>query len=252
MRGVRRIQRDLRDRRHVEGYVVATASIVLAVLSLFGDLVGDEVRWAVVLAALGLLTYQITLPERETDLDNVLHSRTVFEEVTVSSRLRNAREVWIFGPSAINVLTADAANHLRTHVLNRHDGVVRIMVLEPDGQAAIELAAHQLDHATTFPTVDLPHALAATVERIETMAGWSTPGTFEYGFAPFNPGFSILAVDPYGKAGSLIVEFHGLHNESTSDRMHIELTRTNSEHWFAYWRDQFEHLWQTSRHPPGP
>ena len=252
MRGLRRIQRNLRHRRHVEVYVVVAASIVMAVVSLFGDLVGDEVRWAVVLAALGLLTYQITLPDRSADLDSVLHSRTAFDDVTVGSRLRNAREVWIFGPSAAYLLTAELTNHLRRHILSRPDGLVRVVILDPEEDAAVELAARHLDQEADKPAVELPNALVTSIGRIEAMAAWTTPGTFEYGFAPLNPGFSVLAIDPYGKAGSLIVEFHGFHNESTSDRMHIELTRTNSEHWFAYWRDQFEHLWQSARHPPTP
>jgi hypothetical protein len=46
MQRLRRVLRDLRNRRHVEVYAVVGASIVLAVLSLFGDLVGEEVRWA--------------------------------------------------------------------------------------------------------------------------------------------------------------------------------------------------------------
>lgn len=249
MHGLRRIRRDLKERRHVEVYVVTAAAVVLAVLSLVGDLVGAEIRWAVVLAALSLLTYQIALPTRSNDLDDVLHSRTSFDDITFSSRLRRAKAVWVFGPSAVDLLTADTANHLRTQVLSRREGVVRIMVLDPAQQEAVGLAASQLDHSTDYPTVDLAPALAGTVGRIEMMAGWDVAGTFEYGFAPFNPGFSIVAINPYGKDGLLIVEFHGLHNESTASRMHVELTRASSEHWFAYWRNQFEHLWRTARRP---
>jgi hypothetical protein len=249
MQRLRRIARDLRHRRHIEVYVVVVASIALAVLSLFGDLVSDEVRWAVVLAALGLLTYQITLPDRPTDLDHVLHDRAAFDDVTLSSRWRGAREVWIFGPSVAYLLTAEAASHLRSHVLARQDGVVRVLVLDPEEQAAVELAGRQLDQATAFPIIDLAKALAATIGRLEMMARWDTQGAFEHRFAPFNPGFSVLAIDPYGKAGSLIVEFHGLHNEANASRMHIELTRAKSEHWFGYWRDQFEQLWDIARCP---
>jgi hypothetical protein len=62
-----------------------------------------------------------------------------------------------------------------------------------------------------------------------------------------------LAADPEtrhrAEDGLLIVEIHGLRNEATASRMHLQLTRTSSERWFVYWRNQFEHLWQSARRP---
>jgi hypothetical protein len=249
MNVLRRIGRDLRERRHIEVYAVALVSTCLAFLSLVGDLVSDDVRWAVVLAALGLLTYQVALPSRSTDLDDVLHSRASFDDITFGSRLTRANEVWIFGPSAVSVLSADSANHLRTKVLSRRDGIVRVMLLDPLEQEAVRIAARQLDHSTDYPAADLDSALAATIGRVERMADWNTEGEFEYRYAAFNPGFSLVVIDPYGKESLLIVEFHGIHNESLASRMHLEMTRADSEHWFSYWRSQFEHLWISARRP---
>jgi hypothetical protein len=249
MRGLRRIERDLRERRHVEAYVVAAAAVVLATLSLIGDLVGDELRWAVVFAALSLLTYQVALTPRSDDLDDLLHNRAAFDDVTFHSRLRRAQDVRIFAPSGVNLLSADTANHLRTEVLSRQEGLVRIVVLDPHEPEAVAITARQLDQSTEFAAVDLASGLATIVNRIEMMASWNVAGTFEYGFAPFNPGFSIVAINPYGKDGLLIVEIHGLRNEATASRMHLQLTRTSSERWFVYWRNQFEHLWQSARRP---
>lgn len=247
--GLRRVGQDVRHRRNIEIYVVVVVSVVLAVLSLFGDVVDEDLRWAAALAALGLLTYQVTLPARPADLDGVLHSRESFEDTTFGSRVRAATEIWLYGPSAVNLLTAETADQLRRTVLARREGVVRVMVLDPEERDAVALAARQLDEATDFPAVGLHQALAATTERLELMAAWNVPGRFECRLARFNPGFSLVAIDPYGKEGVLIVEFHGAHNESTASRMHVELTRTSSERWYAYWREQFEHLWGQSRRP---
>jgi hypothetical protein len=247
-RALRRIGRDLVQRRHVEIYVVALASIMLAFLSLIGDVVSDDIRWAVVFAALGLLTYQVSLPPRAGELDDVLHTRAAFDDVTFSSRVRGAREVWLLGPSAI-VLSASTADDLRKSVLARRDGVLRVMVLDPAAPAAIDLAAHQLDDATEFPSVALPDALRTTVDRLELMAAWDVSGSFEHRYMGFNPGFSLVAIDPHGREGLLILEFHGVHNESNASRMHIQFKRTTSEHWYVYWRDQFEHLWLHARQP---
>lgn len=252
MRALRRIGRDLRNRRHIEAYVVAMVSTVLAIESLVGDVVGDDLRWATVLTALGVLTYHVTVPGPSADLDDVLHNRTSFDETTIGSRLRGAREFWVLGPSVINLLTADTADALRKTVLNRQDGVVRMIVLDPTATEAIRMATRQLDDATEYAAEVLPRAVQATADRLERMTGWSMAGRFEYRFMAFNPGFSMVAIDPHGKGGLLIVEFHGAHNESTASRMHIELTRAASEPWYLYWRDQFEHVWQDARPPDAP
>lgn len=245
----RRIGRDLRARRHIEVYVIAGLSIVIAVLSVVGDVVGEEVRWSVVLGALGLLTYQIAVPSRAQRFDTVLLDRAAFDDTTLGSRLAGAREVWIYGPSAVNLLTSDVADRLRSGPLNRPAGVVRVAVLDPEQPAAIEIARRQLDDSLHYPSVRLPKAIDVTVDRLEQMAAWDTPGAFEYRFAPFNPGFSLVALDPGTAHGKLIVEFHGLRNESTGNRMHVELTQESSEYWYAYWRAQFADLWEMARAP---
>jgi hypothetical protein len=250
--GIRRIARDLRHRRNVEAYVVAAVTLVFAVLSLLGDLAGENLRWAAVLAALGLLVYQMTVPDESRDVDHVLLSRVAFEDVSFESRLKHAKVLWLFAPSGANLLTPARAGELRRTILARPDGVVRIAVLDPLEQAAVDLAAHQLDDAVEYPTHTLAEALAGTVARLDLIASWQHAGQFEARFAAFNPGFSIVAIDPHDKDGTVIVEFHGSHNESEVDRMHVELRRRMSEHWYDYWTDQFEHLWDAGRRSTHP
>lgn len=247
-----RIGRDLRERRHVDVYVVAGASVVIALLSLVGDLVPEGLRWSVVLAALGLLTYQIAAPDHTADPDALLSTRDAFVDVPVRSRVRGAREVWVYGPSAVNLLSEDFIDALRSGVLGKADGVVRVVVLDPEQRPAVAIAASQLDAATDFPNIELPDALAATSRRLASMAAWDVAGTFEHRLAPFNPGFSLFIVDPGSGDGTAIVEFHGLRNESTGRRMHVELTRRTSAYWYAYWVSQFVQLWDRSRPPDRP
>jgi hypothetical protein len=248
---IQRIGRDLRRLRHVDAYVVAPIAVVLAALSLLSDVVSEDLRWAAALAALGLLVYRVTLPDGAGDVDEVLQSRLAFADITFGSRLKRAKVVWVFAPSAINLLTSSTADDLRRTVLARPDGSVRVAVLDPEATAAVALASRQLDDSVDFAIQDLPEELGATVSRLRAIAGWKTEGHLDYRFASFNPGFSLVAVDPHERHGVLIVEFHGFHNESSASRMHIELRRQLSEHWYEYWIDQFEHLWTHSRpaHP---
>jgi hypothetical protein len=222
-------------------------AVALAVLSLIGDVVPEGLRWSVVLASLGLLVYRLTLVDSEVDVEAVLRSRLAYEEVTFPSRLRGARTVWIFGPSAVNLLSGTAANELHRTVLSRADGLLRVLVLDPGATDAVALASRQLDDGLDHPAKPLAAGLADTLDLLTTIETWRKQGDFEYRLAPLNPGFSILAIDPKEKQGVIIVEFHGCHNESTESRMHIELGRRSSEHWYEYWIDQFEALWEMSR-----
>ena len=59
-----------------------------------------------------------------------------------------------------------------------------------------------------------------------------------------------LTIDPTDRHGVVIVEFHAFHNQATSSRMHIELTRAASDQWYSYWLGQFDRIWQAA-HEPG-
>ena len=67
-----------------------------------------------------------------------------------------------------------------------------------------------------------------------------------------NPGFSLVVLDPGGVGGRLIVEFHGFQDDSIGDRMHVEIQRSQSLHWFEYWVGRFEAIWSAAREPARP
>jgi hypothetical protein len=248
--GWRRVGRDLRDRRFIDVYSVAIVAFVLAIVSLIGY-GSSQLRWSVVLAALGLLVLRITIPETAPDasLDDLLRDRFAFDAVPLADRLRDAREVWIFAPSGVNLLTAHHCELLRGGPLSRSGGVVRVVVLDPSRDAAIDLATRQLDDSLDYPTQKFRASLEATIGKLEAITSWLVPGSFQYRLLGYNPGFSLVAIDPSTRGGRLIVEFHGFHNEATSSRMHVEITRKQSDRWYTYWTDQFERIWSAAAPP---
>jgi hypothetical protein len=248
--GWRRVGRDLRDRRFIDVYSVAIVAFVLAIVSLIGY-GSSQLRWSVVLAALGLLVLRITIPETAPDasLDDLLRDRFAFDAVPLADRLRDAREVWIFAPSGVNLLTAHHCELLRAGPLSRSGGIVRVVVLDPSRDAAIDLATRQLDDSLDYPTQKFRASLEATIGKLEAITRWPVPGSFRYGLLGYNPGFSLVAIDPSTRGGTLIVEFHGFHNEATSSRMHVEITRKQSDRWYTYWTDQFERIWSAATPP---
>lgn len=246
----RRIGRDLQSRRNLEAYVVASAALAFAAVSLLGDGVAAELRWTVVLAGIGLLVYEITVPvEHPPGPAEALADRTAFDGVPLGPRLRAAREIWLFAPSAAHVLTSENCDTLRRHVLDRSGGCVRVVVLDPGRAEAVRLAAHQLTDSVDFPGQRFERSLAGSMDRLRAMTGWRCAGRFEFRLFGYNPGFSLLALDPNSPEGVLIVEFHGVHNESTSARPHLTLTRSSSQQWFDYWLGQYAHIWQAAQIP---
>lgn len=248
---LRRIGRDLWHLRNIDAYATAFLIFIFAVLSVTGDILPDNIRWAVLLAAVGVLIFRMTIPDHyEGSPDDVLKDRSAFEDKPFPARLREASELWVFAPSAINVLTPENCGTIRTALLANPDGVVRVVVLDPAAESAVQLTTQQLDDSLDFPTQMFPSSLEATLRQLHRMAAWPVRGSFEYRLAAYNPGFSLVAIDPGTRQGVVIVEFHGFHNQVTNARMHIELTRALSEQWYTYWLGQFERIWRAAQPPP--
>jgi hypothetical protein len=246
---LRRVGRDLKHRRNIEAYAVAGLAIVFAVLSVIGDVVPVNLRWAALFAGLALLVYRLTLPDQAGTAGELLRDRTSFDDRPFTALLDHAHEVWIFAPSAVNLLTQRNCDALRAKVLNRANGTVRIVVLDPHQPDALRLATKQLDDSLDYPMQQLEPSLATTLQQLRSMNSWTVSGSLEHRLLDYNPGFSLVAIDPSERHGILIVEFHAFHNESTTSRMHIELRRSDSQHWYTYWIDQFDHIWHAATPP---
>ncbi|HZB32314.1 MAG TPA: hypothetical protein VE465_19300 [Streptosporangiaceae bacterium] len=243
----RRIARDLVERRNLDAYLIVLVALLASLASLVSNFVPEKFKWSIALAALGLLVYRLTVPDSvDFTADDLLNDRTAFDDVPLPARLRGAREVWVFAPSAVHLLSESTCLLLGSTVLNRPDGVVRVVVLDPANQAAIEIASRQLDDALEFPTRRLPGCLEDTLSRLAMIASWPVSGSIEYRRIGYNPGFSLFIIDPSTSTGTVIVEFHGIRNDSPAGRMHIELTRKKSERWYAYWIAQFHQIWEVS------
>jgi hypothetical protein len=246
----RRIGRDLRQLRNIDAYAVALMVFVFAVLSVTGDILPVNARWAVLLVGVGVLVFRVTLPDHhEGSADDVLKDRFSFEGQPFSARLRNGRELWVFAPSAINLLAPQNCDTIRTTILANPDGVMRVVVLDPAAESAVQFTSRQLDDSLDYPSQLFRSSLEATIRQLQRMAAWRERGDPEYRLADYNPGFSLVAIDPGTRHSVVIGEFHGFHNQVTNTRMHIELTQATSEPWCTYWLGQFEQIWQAAHAP---
>ena len=247
---LRRVLSDLRARRNLDTYVVTAVVVVFAALGIVGDVVPEGVKWSAVFAALGLLVFRVAVPtDPAATLDALLADRDEYADQPFPELIHDATELWVFAPTAINLLNAQHCKAIREHVLNKGNGDVRIAVIDPSDTTVVDLCVKQLDESLLYPLQDFRRSLTTSVEQLKRMATWQVAGTFSYRFAEYNPGFSIVAIDPTQAHGRIVVEFHGYHNEAIGSRMHITLTRQTSERWYHYWAHQLDEIWSTARLP---
>lgn len=247
-RVIRRFFSDIKSQRNIEVYIVSLTAIIVAVVGLISDVLPDEVKFAAILAALSLLVFRISVPEAQNrDLDDYLNDRSAF--VPLPTLIKGATKLWIYGPSNINILSQDNVIAIRNEILNKPDGEFRVLIQDPEEIEALRIAVRQIDENIDFKVQDLPKAIQDALQILGNIDKWPRTGKFEYRLLPFNPGFSMVAVDPDKSTGVVIVEFYGFYHEHTSSRMHIRITRDESERWYTYWGDQFRRMWDKARLP---
>jgi hypothetical protein len=233
LRFVRRVIDDLTNLRNVDAYVVGFIGIALILIDVLGSVELDAYL-SVMTAALVVLLFRTTTPVRkEIDLDNVLLDRQSY--TPLRDFVQGAHTVWVYGPSAVNVLRESAT--FKREVIDR-GGEVRVLLQDPGESANMEILRQQLD-----PNNNLDHDIQGSLFTLEKMRAW---GKVEYRLLPYNPGFSLLVIDPDGKDGRLVVEFFGYHNNLIDDRMHILIERRTSQYWFEYWAKQYQIMWDAS------
>ena len=239
-RTVTRVLSDIANGRNIESYALVLVAFVLAVIGLIDDAIPESLKFAVILAALALLVFQTTKPEAQpVDYDAVLRDRHRFGHFR--DFIKGGKTLWIYGPSAGNILRFDS--DIKREVLDR-GGTVQILMQNPNAPVMNTLP-RQYNH--THP---LREDVEFSLRTLQNLVQGLSAGTLDYGLLDHNPGFSLVVVDPDNANGRLVVEFHGYDSDEITDRMHIMLTRLESRHWFDYWSQQFESMWQ-ARQPVG-
>lgn len=239
-RGLRRVASDLRTGRHLEGYSIGLVAIGLTVFNLFEP--SSKVVNSMMLACLAFLVLWTTSEGRagaagggQAGLHTVLRDRDSFG--TFDQLLTGATELCMYAPTGVNVLLRHASDIKRWAAAG---GRARIVVQDPQSDV-ISAVREQLDTNTDFDSS--LHAVLQTLSRISPADG------FRLRLLRFSPGFSIVIINPQSKTGRLIVELHGFQDDSITDRMHIEISRADSPHWFGYWAGRFEAIWNAAREP---
>lgn len=237
-RVLRRLAEDLREARDLEAYAISTLAAALIIFTIVGS-PSPRVFNAVTLACLAFLVFSTTRQRAASQaggVAEVLRDRDSY--ASFEQLLEGATELWMYAPSAVNVLRRHGGDLRRWLAAG---GRARVVVHDP-AAGAIDTLVTQLDEDN-----DLGNDLTASLDSLDKLAA---TGRLDYRLLALNPGFSLVVVNPRQRGGRLVVEFHGFQDESISDRMHVEVRRSESTHWFAYWAGRFEAIWAASRVPP--
>lgn len=234
----RRIVQDIANGKNIESYVLTLAAFGIALFSVIEDALPIEAQLAVILAGVGLLVFKTTSQdiEKDVDLDSVLMDRQSYGPLR--EFIRGGRELWVYGPSSVNVLVN--SSDLEREILD-HGGVIRVALQDNEQKASMEILHHQLDHMSYLLESDIQRSISV----LKDMQGAGR--TIEYRLVPYSPGYSLLIVDPHGRDGRLVVEFFGYSNQRITERMHMVISRHQSQYWFDYWVNQYELMWEKSR-----
>ena len=237
-RALRRLAEDLREVRNIEAYAISTLAAALTIFTIVGS-PSPQLFDAVALACLAFLVFSTTRQQAASQagggLAGVLRDRDSY--ATFEQLLDGATELWMYAPSGVNVLRRHGGDIKRWLAAG---GRARFVVHDP-GAGAVDTLATQLDEDNDFGK-----DLTASLDSLDKLAG---SGGLDYRLLSLNPGFSLVVVNPRQRGGRLIVEFHGFQDESISDRMHVEIRRSESTHWFDYWARRFEAIWAAARVP---
>jgi hypothetical protein len=238
-----RILHDVRHLKNIEIYGVALLGAMLIILDIVGD-VSPDLKLTAMLAALILLIFNITVPDHSaSSLDELLNDRRSLTAVPFSQRIKGARQLWIYGPSAVNILSAENSVAIKDEVLSHTGGEVRVIIQNPNEAEGMNILVKQIDESIDFRMQDLPESIQQTLQILEKMRKWNSAGQVEYKLLGYSPGFSMVVIDPDKRNGVVIVEFFGFYNEHTANRMNLVISKTDSEYWFHYWVEQFQRMW---------
>jgi hypothetical protein len=241
LRTLRGVVNDLLAFRNVDAYVVVAIGVALIVFDVLGN-VDISLQLTVVIAALVVMISRMTAPApKQTDLNDLLHTRKQFGPFR--DFIAGGRTLWIYSPSAINILRDPSV--IKEEILDKGGSFV-MLIQDPTQTTIIEALQQQLDVAA----LDLKNDITVSsdiIRKLKTRKKEKITFDIVFGYLAYSPGFSLTIVDAERSSGRLIVEFFGFQNEFIGSRMHINITRQQSEYWFEYWVEQFREMQSAAR-----
>ncbi|MEJ3748004.1 hypothetical protein WEI85_32525 [Actinomycetes bacterium KLBMP 9797] len=257
---LRRIWSDLARARNLEIYITALLAVGLGLLGAF-DVVDDRAVAATTLATLALLALSNLAGRHQQDdlrasigalttaVHQAIHTDVPVDRVlavkapALDEDLRAATDIRLVGVT-LSRTVRDMVGPLDRRL--RAGAVVRVIVIDPDSAAPLEAFARTL--GVTSPDFYRPR-VDSTIEILSALALLpGTAGRIEVRLLPFVPTFGMYLVDPGTADGRIYVELY--QHRSLEPNPCFGLRAERDGHWYGFFVNQFDTLWESARPVP--
>lgn len=236
---VKKAVRDISSGRNLEYYITFLFILIILALDIF-DLATPDVITNVTLAVLALvvstsLNTRESLERLSNKLTKTQSADDFFWKVkrSIEPDISQAKYVG-FGGAVLSRTLRDYSSVLDERL--RMGAKLRIILMDPASTAPDQAVLRSKGIRSRQFYID---TLRPTLERVGMLAG--TSEKIELGLLPYKPAFGIVVVDPDEPYGRIIVEIYPHHSDSFVPT--FELRPGDDPHWYKYFREQFDNLW---------
>lgn len=253
----RRVWSDLATGSNLEIYITTLVSLALALLGVF-DAVAPPVVAAATLGTLALLAlstlgsrHQVQDLRRSIDAlteavnnaipdDLPVHRFLAIKAPELDDELRGAGDIRLVGVT-LGRTVRDLARTIERRL--RAGATVRVVVIDPDGQAPLDAIERTL--GVTSPELYRPR-IKSTIEILDNLATESGgKGRIEVRLLPFVPAFGMYLIDPDEPDGHAYVEIYQHRSREPNPCFNLKAARDG--HWYRFFVNQFDVLWESAR-----
>lgn len=236
---------DIRNGENIDVYLIIVICAFVSVLGILGE-VEYPVIAAAILLVLTLLSYgtfktrkSLSRIEYSQGAQAFLKDRHALK--SIPERIAGAYDIRFCGISLINILQ-QYGDYLREEVLPREGVHIQLLVIDPDCEEAVKVAARCTDRKPNRIKEEIEISISI-IKEIVNKGDYN--GTIEPRLMRLAPSYSMVLVDPKKSHGEILVEFIG-YSPDPIKRPHIMLTRRVDCPWYEYFLKQYENLYDRS------
>lgn len=168
-------------------------------------------------------------------VDRVLSTRK--ELHALESRLSGAKEIFILGGSLFR-LTSEYLSFFEEKA--KEKCLLRFLVVSPDSQAIKYIAksiVYEVDDTRKYK-----NHVRTSLQNLKKL-GLAYPEQVRIRLYDVVPSYSVLgSIELNEPESEMMIEFY-TYKTPTRDRPHLILNKGRDQHWFSYFKEQFEELW---------
>lgn len=236
---IKKLYRDILLWKNIEYYVALLFILIVFALDVF-NLASPDILTNITLAVLALvisnsLSTKESLEKLSTKVTQTQSADGFFWKAkrSIESEISQAKYIGISG--------AVLSRTLRDYTENLEERLsvgaeVRIILMDPASTAPTQAMLRSRGVRNPQFYIDMLHP---TIERVGILAKASDKT--ELGLLPYKPALGMVLIDPDKSYGRIIVEMYPHHSSAFAPT--FELLPDRDPHWYGYFRDQFESLW---------